>query len=318
MKYTVKKITAMLITLILVSFCVFLAFSVISGDPATSLLGMNATPDKVEALRTQMGLNDPVIVQYIRWASSFVKGDMGISYNYQTPVSALIGDKIPITLTLTGMAFCMMLLLSIPLGIYGARHESRWVDKFITIAGHITMSIPSFFLGILLTFFLGLVLHLFTPGGYVSYETNFLGFLGYLIVPAIAIALPKAAMTAKLLRSSLLEQKNKEYVRTAYSRGNTTKDVFYKHILKNALIPVITFMGMTLSDMLVGSIIVEQVFGIPGLGRILLTSIAGRDYPVVQAIVVCITCFVILATIVVDILYGRIDPRTRIRTGKSI
>ena len=162
-----------------------------------------------------------------------------------------------------------------------------------------------------LTFVFGILLKWFVPGGYVSYDTNFGGFLGYMIFPAIAIALPKIAMTVKLFRSSLLQEKKKEYVRTAYSKGNNTRGVLYGHILKNALIPVITFLGMVLTDMIAGSIIIEQVFNIPGLGRILLTSISNRDYPVVEAIVLCIAVLVIVVNFLVDVLYHVIDPRMR-------
>ncbi|NTV79605.1 MAG: ABC transporter permease [Clostridiales bacterium] len=183
------------------------------------------------------------------------------------------------------------------------------MDHAIYILNQITMAIPAFFMGIILTYLFGLILHFFTPGGYVSYETDFFGFLGYLLVPAIAIALPKIAMTVKLLRSSMLEEMNKDYVRTAYSKGNDSKNVLYKHVLKNAMIPTITFLGMVLADMVAGSIIVEQVFNIPGLGRILLTSISNRDYPVVQMIILCIAFMVIIINTIVDILYKIADPR---------
>ena len=161
----------------------------------------------------------------------------------------------------------------------------------------------------MITLFFGLILHWFTPGGYVSYTQSAGRFLGYLIFPALAIALPKAAMAVKLLRSSVLEEMKLDYVRTAYSRGNRTKSVLYRHVLKNALIPVVTFLGMTLADMVAGSIIIEQVFNIPGLGRILLTSISNRDYPVVQAIIVCIAFLVIFVNFAVDLIYKLVDPR---------
>ena len=173
---------------------------------------------------------------------------------------------------------------------------------------------PPFFAGILITVLFGVILKFFTPGGYVSYTEHFGRFLVYLIFPALAIAIPKAAMAVKLLRSSLLEQAELDYTRTAYSRGNTTKDVLYKHVLQNAMIPVITFLGMTLADIFTGSIIIEQVFNIPGLGRILLTSISNRDFPVVMAIIVLLAFAVITINLLVDIVYHLIDPR--IRTDK--
>ena len=309
MKYVIKKAVATVVTLFAVTLFVFLAFHLISGDPATSILGTEATPVKLAALRKEMGLNDPVIVQYGRWAFDFIKGDMGTSYSYRMPVEEMIVNKIPVTLTLTVLAFLLMIVISIPLGIYTAKHAGGVADRVIYILNQIIMAVPPLFSGILITLIFGKIFRLFTPGGYVSYQKNFLAFLGYMFFPALAIALPKAAMATKLLRSSVIGEAKLDYVRTAYSRGNNTNRVLYRHVLKNALIPVVTFLGMALADMIAGSIIIEQVFSIPGLGRILLTSIFNRDYPVVMAVIVCIAVLVLVVNMVVDIIYGLIDPR---------
>ena len=309
MKYVVRKILTMILTLLAVTFFVFLSFHVISGDPATSMLGTEATPQKVAALREELGLNDPVLVQYGRWAAGLLHGDMGTSYSYRMPVTGMVANKIPVTITLTLMAFVLMVVISIPLGIYTAKHEGGVVDRIIYIINQIIMAIPPFFSGILITLIFGRIFKLFTPGGYVSYEKDFASYIGYLFFPAVAIALPKAAMAVKLLRSSVIKEAKLDYVRTAYSRGNRTNDVLYKHVLKNALIPVVTFLGMALADMIAGSIIIEQVFSIPGLGRILLTSISNRDYPVVMAVIVCIAVLVLVVNMAVDLIYGLIDPR---------
>ena len=313
MRYAGKKLLTMFLTLFAVTLFVFLAFHVISGDPASSMLGTEATPAKLEALREEMGLNDPVLVQYGRWAGRFLVGDMGTSYSYRMPVSNMVTDKIPVTLTLTILAFLMMVLISIPLGIYTAKHAGGFIDRTIYILNQIIMAFPPFFSGILITLLFGKIFKLFTPGGYVSYEKSFSGFVGYLFFPALAIALPKAAMAVKLLRSSVISESRLDYVRTAYSRGNRTNDVLYKHVLKNALIPVVTFLGMALTDMIAGSIIIEQVFSIPGLGRILLISISNRDYPVVMAIIVCICLLVLIVNMIVDLVYGLIDPRISVK-----
>lgn len=309
MKYVVRKILTTILTLFAVTFFVFLSFHVISGDPASSMLGTEATLQKVAALREELGLNDPVLVQYGRWVAGLLHGDMGTSYSYRMPVTGMVANKIPVTITLTLMAFVLMVVISIPLGIYTAKHEGGVVDRVIYIINQIIMAIPPFFSGILITLLFGRIFKLFTPGGYVSYEKDFAGFVGYLFFPAVAIALPKAAMAVKLLRSSVIKEAKLDYVRTAYSRGNRTNDVLYKHVLKNALIPVVTFLGMALADMIAGSIIIEQVFSIPGLGRILLTSISNRDYPVVMAVIVCIAVLVLVVNMAVDLIYGLIDPR---------
>lgn len=309
MRYAGKKILTMCVTLFAVTLFVFLAFHMISGDPVTSMLGTQATPERAEALREELGLNDPVLVQYGRWAAGFLKGDMGTSYSYRMPVSEMILDKLPVTITMTLMAFVWMILISIPVGLYAAKHEGGMTDRIITVANQIIMAVPPFFAGILITFVFGMIFRLFTPGGYVSYQINIGKFVGYLFFPSLAIALPKAAMAVKLLRSSVISEMKLDYVRTAYSRGNSKRSVLYRHVLKNAMIPVITFLGMALSDMIAGSIIIEQVFGIPGLGRILLTSISNRDYPVVMAVIVCIATLVLVVNMVVDVIYGLVDPR---------
>jgi peptide/nickel transport system permease protein len=306
-----KKLVSMVITLLIVSFLVFLAFDVIPGDAAISRLGTQATPERIEALREEMGLNRPFLTRYGTWLANFVRGDMGTSYSYAKPVTSMVADKLPITVTMIVMAFLIIVVISIPLGIYTAKHQGSTIDKCICIINQIIMSVPPFFSGILITFLFGILLKWFVPGGFVSYTKSFGKFLGYMIFPAIAIALPKIAMTIKLLRTSVLEEAGKDYVRTAYSRGNRTNGVLYQHVLKNALIPVITFLGMALSDMVAGSIIIEQVFNIPGLGRILLTSISNRDYPVVEAIIMLIAVLVIVVNFLVDILYRIVDPRMR-------
>lgn len=314
MKYFGKKVITFILTLLIVSFLVFLAFALIPGDPAVSKLGTQATPQKLEEMREEMGLNAPVLVRYAKWLLQALTGDFGTSYSYSIPVTQMILEKLPVTLVLSGYSFLLMIALSIPFGIFMARHHGRRLDRVMQVINQVLMAIPPFFMGMILTLLFGLTFHLFVPGGYVSYKDDFTGFLSYLFFPALAIALPKAAMAAKLLRSSLIEEENKDYVRTAYSRGNTSHDVFYRHMLKNACLPVLTFCAMALADMIAGSIVVEQVFSIPGLGRILLSSIQNRDYPVVVAVILCIAAVVLLINLLVDLLYHKLDPRIRIRT----
>lgn len=309
MKYIIKKIISMIITLVVVSLCVFLAFSIIPGDPALRMLGTEASPELIAQTRERMGLNDPFFIRYFRWFTAFLKGDMGTSYNYSVPVSGMILGKIPITLTMAVISFLLTILISIPLGIITAKHEGGILDKVITVFNQVIMAIPPFFSGIIISFVFGMVLKVFTPGGFISYKDNFAGFIRYLIFPAVAVALPKIAMTVKMLRGSVIDEAAKDYTRTAYSRGNNTNGVLYRHVLKNALIPVITFLGMVLADMIAGSIVIEQVFSIPGISRILLTSISNRDYPVVEAIIMGIAIVVILTNLLVDIIYRIIDPR---------
>lgn len=313
MGYLAKRILILIATLLLVTILAFLAFQVIPGDPVLSMLGTEYTPERAEALRDELGLNGPLLVRYFSWLGGFLTGDFGVSYSYSMTVAELIGPQLPVTLTLTVMAFALILMISFPLGLFTARHEGGILDRILTVVNQIAMSVPPFLLGILLTYVFGLILRLFTPGNYISYRESVSGFLGYMIFPAVAVAVPKIAMTVKLLRGSLLSELHSDYVRTAYSKGNTKKSVLYRHVLRNALIPVLTFLAMTIADIVAGSIIIEQVFAVPGMGRMLLQSISARDYPVVQAIIVIIAFVVVLANFAADLIYQVVDPRIELR-----
>jgi peptide/nickel transport system permease protein len=311
MKYGIKKIMALLLTLLFVSFITFIAFQVIPGDSVISSLGTTATPEAIEALREEMGLNENVILRYFGWLSATAKGDFGTSLSYNLPVISLIQERMPVTLTLAGLSIVLILVISIPLGAFTGRRKDGVVDKIVTLLLHLTMAIPPFFLGILLTLLFGLILNWFVPGNFIRFNESPSAFISYMIYPAIAMALPKIAMVVKFLRSSIIRQLQMDYVRTAKSKGNTERNIMYRHVLKNAFLPVITFIGMIFADVLAGSIIIEQVFSLPGLGRLLVSSISNRDYPVVQIIILYTAAVVILLNFTVDILYRIIDPRVR-------
>ncbi len=310
--YFAKKLLVMIVTLIAVSFLVFLAFEIIPGDVAVSQLGTEATPERVAALRHELGLDRPFLVRYGDWILSYLKGDFGTSYSYHIPVSSMIAQKIPITLTMSLIAFVITIAISLPLGVEMAKRVGSKVDKCVYTANQVVMSVPEFFLGIIITYVFGLVLHWFKPGGYVSYNVSFGRFIGYLIFPSIAIALPKIAMTVKFLSTSIRSELHKDYVRTAYAKGCTRDGVFYGHVLKNSLVPVITFMGIIVAEIVAGSLIVEQVFSVPGIGTLLITAISNRDYPVVEAVVLLIAFFIIAINFVVDMIYQAVDPRVKL------
>lgn len=315
MNFFIKKIITLIMTLFLVSVAAFLAFQIIPGDVVTSILGTEATPEREEQLREELGLNNPPVVRYVNWAGGVLRGDLGRSYQYSKnmnemmPVADLIGDKLPVTLCLAGVAMVLIIVVSIPLGVLWAKSGNRFLDAALGVITQATMAIPSFFLGILVTFLFGVVLKWFAPGGYVSYREDMGGFLGYLLFPALSIALPKIAMTARFLRNSMLTEMKADYVRTAYSKGCTRQRVMYGHVLRNAMMPVITFLGMIIAEIVAGSIVIEQVFGLPGIGRLLISSINNRDFPVVEILILYITFVVIFVYFLVDILYRVIDPR---------
>lgn len=315
MKYFFKKLITLIMTLFLVSAIAFLAFEIIPGDVVTSILGTEATPEREAQLREELGLNNPPLVRYFNWMTGVLQGDFGVSYrfsknmNEMMPVAELIGDKLPVTLWLAALSLILILVVSIPLGVVWAKSNSKMLDAALGVITQATMAIPAFFLGILVTYLFGILLKVFQPGAYISYEKDFGAFLGYLLFPALSIALPKIAMTARFLRNSMLTEMKSDYVRTAYSKGCTRERVMYGHVLRNAMMPVVTFLGMIIAEIVAGSIVIEQVFSLPGIGRLLISSISNRDFPVVEILIMYITFVVIFVYFLVDILYRVIDPR---------
>lgn len=313
MKYIVKKLFALIITLLIVSFLAFLAFSIIPGDPTSKILGMDATPEQIAALRAELGLDRPVLVRYWEWLTNFIHGDLGTSYNYNLPVSQMLADKLPVTAVLTLISFVFTVALAIPLGIMAGSIRSKVLDHIFTAVDQIFMSIPQFFIGIIMCFVLGLTFRLFVPGEFVSYTQSWSKFLYYLIFPALAIAIPRIAMTAKMLRGSIRNELKRDYVRTAQSRGNPRRAILSRHVVRNAMIPVITFLAISMAEIMTGTIVVEQVFTIPGIGRLLISSISNRDFPGVQAIVVIMAAWIVLVNFLADIINQFVDPRIRLQ-----
>ncbi len=311
MKTLVKRVLLLLATLLLVTILAFVAFSIIPGDPTSSILGVEATPEQIAALRAKLGLDLPIWQRYLHWLGGLLTGDLGESYNYGMPVAQLLATCVTHTLTLAVLAFVLIVAISLPLGILAARYEGGVVDRVLTILNQITMSVPNFVAGILLVYVFGLVLRLFQPGAIVTPQAGWGPYLWYMLFPALAVALPRSAMTVKMLRGSILSELGQDYIRTAYSKGNSKTSALWRHVLRNAMIPVVTFLAMTVADIMAGSIVVEQVFGIPGLGKMLVTSIGNRDYPVVQAIVVLIATVVVVCNFAADLLYRVMDPRLR-------
>lgn len=313
MKYVVKKTLTLIITLFVVSLLAFLAFHVIPGDPTTKMLGTEVTEAAKEALREEMGLNGSVFARYFKWLLAFARGDMGISYSYRMPVSEMLRDKLTITFLLSVMAFAMTVLVSIPLGVLAGGAKSKASDVGISAVNQIVMSVPPFFLGILATYLFGTVLHVFSAGDFVSYRESWSECLSYLILPAVCIAIPRIAMTVRMLRGTIIQQMEQDYVRTARSRGASRTVILYRQVLKNALIPVITFLAVSAAEIMTGSIIMERVFAIPGISQLLMSSISGRDFPVVQAIVVILAAWIVIVNFLADLLYQIADPRIRLK-----
>ena len=312
MRGVLRKTGVLILTLLLVTLFAFLAFELIPGDPATMLLGSDYTPERAAALRESLGLDRSVSARYLDWLVSFVSGDMGRSYIYAMSVREVLRGKIAVTAVLSLMSWVLVIAVSVPLGVALARYQKKPFGRIVFSLNQVMMAIPPFFLGILLTCLFGLLLKLFTPGKFVPLNEGLGKSLGYLFFPALAISLPKIAKTAKLLRASILGEMKREYVLTAYSRGNSRWMVIKNHVFRNALLPVVTYLAMSLADIVASSIIVEQVFVVPGLGRLLVASISNRDYPVALCVVVMIASVVVVMNYLADILTQTIDPRVRL------
>jgi ABC-type dipeptide/oligopeptide/nickel transport system permease component len=312
MKFVIQKLFALIITLFIVSLLAFLAFQIIPGDPTTKMLGTEATAENVAALRAQLGLDRPMLVRYWEWLTGFLVGDLGTSYSYSLPVSEMLADKLPTTILLTLMSFVITIVLAIPLGILAGSVRSRTLDKVITALDQVVMSVPPFFIGMLACYIFGLTLRFFVPGEFVAWSTDPVACLHYLIFPAFSIAIPRIAMTVKMLRGAILKEMGQDYMRTARSRGSRRSVSLRRHALRNALLPTITFLAVSLAELMTGTIIIEQVFTIPGVGRLLLSSIGNRDYPVVQAIVVILAAWIVLVNFLADLINQLVDPRLRL------
>ena len=312
MKLILKRLGLLLLTLLIISLVVFLAFQIIPGDPTVKMLSIDEwTPEKAEALRAELGLDKPIMQRYFLWVVGMFTGNPGRSYGYNLSVSELLAGKVSVTFALSAIAFALMAGISIPLGMLLARNPGGLVDRVVRVINQITMSIPPFFVGIIFTYVFGLILKIFTPGVFIPFRENPVQCMIYLFFAALAIALPKAAMALRLFNGSIGAESDREYVRTAYSRGSSRRMAIKNHVFKNAIMPVITFLALALGDIVAGSVIVEQIFAIPGLGRLLLLSISNRDFPVVQMIVVIIASVIVTANFAADALNRAIDPRMR-------
>lgn len=311
MQYFLKKTAALFITLLTAAFLTFLAFEVIPSDAAAAKLGIDATEEEIFALREEMGLNRPLLVRYGEFLLKAVTGDFGESIQYSMPVAELLSERFGVTLGLALLSFVLIVGISVPLGIFAAQAKTKAEEGMVTFLTQIMMAVPPFFLGMLITLFFGIVFRWFTPGAYVSAKEDFFGFLSFMIFPAFAVAIPKIGMTVRFLQSSLKTQMQADYVRTAKSKGCDRGRVLRKHVLRNALVPVVTFLTMVMAEILAGSIVIEQVFNLSGVGRLLAVSISGRDYPVVRVIVLYTTAVVVLLNYGADLLCRYLDPRIK-------
>lgn len=313
MDYVLKKTVSSLFTLFVVIVLVFLAFRIIPGNPANIILGVEATPAQVEELEQKLGLDQTLFEQFIHWFKGVLVLDFGESLRFSEPVLSLIHERMGVTFSLAFMAIVITIFVSIPLGIIAANYKGKFLDVLISIGTQIGLAIPSFWMGIILIMIFGLMLHLNSVGGYVPWSENPLRAFKALLFPATAIAIPQIAILVRYLRTTMIEQLNFDYVRTAKSKGLKDSTILLKHVLKNALIPVITIAGLNFGAILAGSLVIEQVYDLPGFGRMLITAIGDRDFPLVQGMVVMIAIIAIAVNLLVDLSYRYLDPKIKLK-----
>lgn len=293
------------------SIVVFVTLEVVPGDPASYMLGLNAQEDTVAALRQELGLDKPRIARYFSWVGGLVTGDFGTSYTYRTPVADMIQERMWVSLPLAVYALVLSTLIAFPAGIYAASRRGGFADTIVMGLTQLGVAIPNFWFAMLLVLLFAIKLGWFSAGGFPGWDNGIVNALKSLTLPAIALALPQAAILTRVMRSSLLDVLNEDYMRTARAKGLTQRQSMWKHALRNAMIPVLTIIGLQFSFLLAGAIIIENVFYLPGLGRLIFQSIASRDLIVVESVVMLLVMAVVLVTFVVDLAYAWVDPRLR-------
>jgi peptide/nickel transport system permease protein len=300
--------------LLAASAVIFLAIEVVPGDPASYMLGINAQPDTVAALREELGLNVSAMERYVTWVSGMLTGDFGTSYTYRTPIVDMIGDRIMISLPLAIYALTLSTLIAFPAGILAASKRGSATDVSIMGATQLGVAVPNFWFAMLLVVFFAINLRWFSAGGFPGWDKGFFVSMKALTLPAISLALPQASILARVMRSALIDTMNEDFIRTARAKGLSRRQAMWRHALRNAMIPVLTIIGLQFSFLMAGAIIIENVFFLPGLGRLVFQSISQRDLIVVESVVMLLVFAVVLVTFVVDIAYAAVDPRLRGRS----
>jgi peptide/nickel transport system permease protein len=311
--YLLRRLLSLSLSLIAASLVIFLVMEVVPGDPASFMMGINADPQAVAALRTQLGLDQPLPLRYLGWVAGLLQGDFGISYTYRVPVSELIAERVVISLPLTLYALALSTLIAFPAGILAASRRNSAADLSVMGATQLGVAIPNFWFAMILVLVFAVNLRWFSAGGFPGWEAGFWSAMKALTLPAIALALPQASILARVMRSSLIDTLNEDFMRTARAKGLTRGQALRRHALRNALIPVLTIIGLQFSFLLAGGIIIENVFYLPGLGRLVFQAITQRDLIVVRSVVILLVFAVIVVTFLVDLAYAAADPRLRRR-----
>lgn len=314
LRYLYRRLGSLAATLLVASLVVFVVIEVVPGDPASYMLGLNAQPDTVAALRSELGLDQSKPARYVQWVTGMLQGDFGQSYTYRTPVADMVSDRLWISLPLALYALVLSIVIAFPAGIWAASRRGGAADTTVMGFTQLGIAIPNFWFAMLLVLFFAIKLRWFSAGGFAGWDEGFFVALKSLTLPAIALALPQAAILTRVMRSSLLDVLGEDFMRTARAKGLSRRQALLRHALRNAMIPVLTIIGLQFSFLIAGAIIIENVFFLPGLGRLIFQSIAQRDLIVVESVVMLLVFAVVVVTFIVDLAYAWVDPRLRRRS----
>lgn len=313
LRYSLKRLLSLILSLAVASLVIFAVVEVVPGDPAAFMLGLNAEPDTLAALRAELGLDQSKPARYLAWVSGMLTGDFGTSYTYRTPVADMVQSRLAVSLPLALLALTLSTAIAFPAGIYAAARRGRAGDVAVMGATQLGVAVPNFWFAMMLVLVFAINLRWVSAGGFPGWDDPAAAFRA-LTLPAIALALPQAAILTRVMRSALLDVLGEDYMRTARAKGLTARQALWRHGVRNALIPVLTIIGLQFSFLLAGSIIIENVFYLPGLGRLVFQAISSRDLIVVESVVMLLVFAVITVNFLVDLAYAAVDPRLRSRT----
>ncbi|MCD7109280.1 ABC transporter permease [Rhizobium sp. DKSPLA3] len=308
-----RRVASLFLTLLAVSALIFLVMDVLPGDPAAIMLGTSATPETLEALRRQLGLDQPLVLRYLSWLGGVATGDLGMSYTYGVPVAGLIAERLAVTLPLAFIAILLSVAIAVPLGVASAARRNGAVDYAAGLLSQMFIAVPGFWVGLLLVLVFSVSLGWVPSGGFPGWRAGIVPALGALVLPAIALALPQAGVLTRVTRSAVIEVMNEDFVRTARAKGLPRRTALWRHAVPNALVPVVTILGLQFTFLIAGAVLVENVFNLPGLGRLALQALSQRDIIVMQDVVLFFAALVIVMNFLVDLSYLALDPRLRKR-----
>lgn len=316
-KYILKKVGSVIITLFILSIVLFAITHSINGDPATVILGESATPEAVETLRKSMGLNDPLVVQYVNWIGDVCHGNLGDSYFRGESVGESISECFGVSLNVAFFSEILALVFAIPFGILAAKYKNKFPDVVVSVISHTFLAIPSFVLALLLVIIFGAWLKILPVSGYKPMSEGFGIHLKYMILPALALSCRQGALIARMTRTSMCEVLSSDYIKTAKAKGLSERIVVFKHALRNSLNTILTVVGQSFGEIIANAAVTETIFGIPGIGQLLVSSILKRDYPEIQGVVLMVSLLYVIINFVLDFAYSAVDPRIKVSDSKK-